>query len=565
MKNTLYLTKVLFLNSFGLNFSNKEKKNKKSISRIGYIALIIFLILFVGAPMLLMGIGMGVSFNEIGKTLEGVNVVLEGFKSFLPLMSIMILLFSIFGIISTFFLSSDMETLLALPFKPKEIIIAKFINSLTSVYLIEIMMFLPILIGIGLGASLNILYYFNIILVTIFLPMVPLAIFGILLTSLMRYTALNRIKDKIQYIIMLFAIVFAIAIEIGSSSMGEGSMDDMANLIVNQSNALSYVMFFTLPASIALGTNNILLSIGCMLIFIIMSIGFVILFGLVGEKIYIKGVLGKPQLKIKNKKEEKVELKEEKNTSIFKELVKNEWRTINRSPIFNMNLVLPVFLMPIILGVSMFAGFSEVDEVGTLTELINGFKEIIDFSVGNVLVFTVAILSFFTSMSMSSSTAISRDGRNAYFNKIIPVEPMTIINAKVVLGIILGFIPCLLITIILLALGLMNVLDFVLINIPLFLFIVVTNYIGIYIDLKRPKLEWENETVAVKQNTNTIIYMFLDWALTMIIVAFGVILIFIRIPAFVASLILSLIFLGLYVIIYRLMKNKGLEIFNNIG
>ena len=565
MKNTLYLTKVLFLNSFGLNFSSKEKQNKKSVSRISYIILMAFLILFVGAPMLLMGIGIGVSFNEIGKTLEGVNVVLEGFKSFLPMMSIMVLLFSIFGIISTFFLSSDMETLLALPFKPKEIIIAKFINSLTSVYLIEIMMFLPILIGIGLGASLNILYYFNILLVTIFLPMVPLAIFGILLTSLMRYTALNRIKDKIQYVIMIFVIVFAVAIEIGSSSMGEGSMDDMANLIVNQSNALSYVMFFTLPASIALGTNNILLSIGCMLIFIAMSIGFVILFGLVGEKIYIKGVLGKPQLKIKNKKEEKVELKEEKKTSIVKELVKNEWRTVSRSPIFNMNLILPVFLMPIILGVSMFAGFSEVDEVGTFNEFINGFKEIIDFGVGNVLVFTIAILSFFTSMSMSSSTAISRDGRNAYFNKIIPVAPMTIINAKVVLGIILGFIPCLLLTIILLALGLMNVLDFILINIPLFLFNVVTNYIGIYIDLRRPKLDWENETVAVKQNTNSMIYMFLDWAITMIIVAMGVILIFIRIPAFVASLILSLIFLGLYVIIYKLMKNKGLEIFNNIG
>ena len=458
-----------------------------------------------------------------------------------------------------------METLLAFPFKPKEIIIAKFINSLTSVYLIEIMMFLPILIGIGLGASLNILYYFNILLVTIFLPMVPLAIFGILLTSLMRYTALNRIKDKIQYVIMAFAIIFAIAIELATSSMGEGSMDDMANLIINQSNALSYVMFFTLPASIALGTDNILLSIGCMLIFIIISVGSVILFGLVGEKIYIKGVLGKPQLKIKNKKEGKVELKEEKKTSIFKELVRNEWRTVNRSPIYNMNLILPVFIMPIVLGISMFAGFSEGDEVGSISELINGFKDVIDFSVGNVLVFTVAILSFLTSMSMSSSTAISRDGKNASFNKIIPVAPMTIINAKVVLGIILGCIPCLLVTVILLALGLMNILDFILINIPLFFFIVLTNYIGIYIDLRRPKLEWENETVAVKQNTNTLIYMLIDMAITMLIVAFGVLLIFIRIPAFVASLILTLIFLALCVIIYRLMKRKGLELFNNIG
>ena len=566
MKNTLYLTKVLFLNSFGLNFSNKDKNNKKkSISRIGYIILMATLILFVGAPMLIMGISMGVSFDAIGTTLEGVNVTLEGFKSLLPMISIMILLFSIFGIISTFFLSSDMETLLALPFKPKEIIIAKFLNSLTSVYLIEIMMFLPILIGIGLGASLNILYYFNILLVTIFLPMVPLAIFGILLTSLMRYTALNRIKDKMQYVIMAFAIIVALSIEFATSSMGEGSMDDMANLIINQSNTLSYIMFFTLPASIALGTDNVLLSIGCMLIFIIISIGFVILFGLVGEKIYIKGVLGKPQLKIKKKNEDKVEFKEEKNTSIFKELIKKELRTVQRSPIFNMNLILPVFLMPVILGVSMMAGFSEVDEVGTLSELIKGFKEIVDFNVGYVLVFTVAILSFLTSMSMSSPTAISRDGKNAYFNKIIPVAPMTIINAKVLIGIILGCIPCLLVTIVLIVLGLINVLDFILINVPLFFFIILTNYIGIYIDLKRPQLEWDNETVAVKQNTNTLIYMLIDMAITMLIVALGVLLIFVNIPAFLASLILTLIFLSLCVIIYRLMKNKGLELFKNIG
>ena len=101
--------------------------------------------------------------------------------------------------------------------------------------------------------------------------------------------------------------------------------------------------------------------------------------------------------------------------------------------------------------------------------------------------------------------------------------------------------------------------------IPLFFFIVLTNYIGIYIDLRRPKLDWENETVAVKQNTNTLIYMLIDMAITMLIVALGVLLIFIRIPAFVASLILTLIFLALCVIIYRLMKRKGLELFNNIG
>ena len=341
MKNGLYLTKILFLNSFGLNFN---KKSKKSISRAGFIALIAILVLFVAAPMILMGVGIGASFKEL-------DLLLEGIKSFIPLMSIMILLFSIFGIISTFFLSSDIETLLALPFKPKEIVIAKFINSLTSVYLIELMMFVPILIGIGVGANLSIIYYFNVLLVTIFLPVIPLALFGILLTSLMRYTALNRIKDKIQYFIMIAAIAFAVGIEVLSSSMGE-SMEDLGAIIANQGDTLSYIMFFTLPASLALGTSNFFLSSLYMLIFILMSIGSIFLFGMVGEKIYIKGILGKPQLKIKNKKESIVDLKEEKKTSIFKELVKNEWRTINRSPIYNMNLILPVFIMPIIFTIS---------------------------------------------------------------------------------------------------------------------------------------------------------------------------------------------------------------------
>ena len=59
--------------------------------------------------------------------------------------------------------------------------------------------------------------------------------------------------------------------------------------------------------------------------------------------------------------------------------------------------------------------------------------------------------------------------------------------------------------------------------------------------------------------------MLIDMAITMLIVALGVLLIFVNIPAFLASLILTLIFLSLCVIIYRLMKNKGLELFKNIG
>ena len=554
MKNALYLTKVLFLNSFGVNF---KKKDTKGLSRVGYIGVLLMLLVFVGAPMVVTGYSFGVVFKELDLLKEGIN-------AFIPLMSVMVLLFSIFGIISTFFLSSDVDTLLALPFKPKEILFAKFINSLTSVYLIEIMMLYPVLLGIGFGANMNILYHINSLIITILLPIIPLALFGILLTSLMRYTALNRVKDKMQYIIMIVAVIFAVALEFATSSAGD-TTEDLGMLIAGQNSTLSYVMFFTLPASFSLTTSNILLSILSMVGYALLSIGAIYLFCSVGEKIYIKGILGKPQLQLKNKKENKVILKEEKKTSLFKELIKNEYRSMSRSPAYNMNLIMPVFLMPIILGVSMGASLISVEEVESFKEILPLLKELINFKEGSTLLFVIASLSFFSSMSMASSCSISREGKNAYFYKIIPVNPITIINAKVFWGIVFAIVPCVLISLGGLVINLMSVIDVILMIIPLFFYIVLTNYIGILIDLKRPKLDWDNETTAVKQNMNTFFYMLVDLGITMLIVALGVILMFIKIPSFIASLILSLIFLVVCVIIYRLIKNKGLDIFKNIG
>ena len=555
MKNLLYLTKVLFINSIGFNSTRKKVANKAP-SRLGTILLFAVLFIFVGVPMISTGVILGITFKEL-------NLIGQGITSFLSIMSVMVLLFSIFGIISTFYLSKDIETLLALPFKPKEILVAKLLNSLTTAYLIEAMMLLPTLVGIGIGAHLNILFYINTILVMILLPIIPLSLFGIFLTPLMRYTALNRFKDKMQYIITIVIVLFAVAIEMIPASMGGDSPEELGNLIATQGNTLTYIMFFTIPASISLSSNNILVSIGSMIGYILLSIGAIYLFSVVGEKTYIKGVLGKPQIKKQKEKNTTIEFNNVKNTSVFKEMVKNEFRTVFRSPIYNMNLILPVFIMPIIFSIGFVAGFTGEGE--DINELLSFFKEILNFKNGAVLVFTVAILSFFTCMSMIASSAISRDGKHAYINKYIPVKPMTIINAKVFWGIIFGIVPCVLITILGMVIGLMDIVDVILIMVPLFLYVVFTNYIGIIIDLKRPKLDWENETVAVKQNMNSMIFMLIDVVFTIAICAFGVILLFINIPSFVASIILSLIFLVLCVIIYKLMDNKDIEIFKNIG
>jgi ABC-2 type transport system permease protein len=85
------------------------------------------------------------------------------------------------------------------------------------------------------------------------------------------------------------------------------------------------------------------------------------------------------------------------------------------------------------------------------------------------------------------------------------------------------------------------------------------------VDLKRPLLNWENETVAVKQNINSMFQMLIDWGLTIVLIIIGVLLLFVKLPAVIVSLLLTLILGGSCVIIYKLLKNKGLKVFDKIG
>ena len=73
MKNALYLTKVLFLNSFGVNF---KKKDTKGLSRLGFIGILLTLVIFVGAPMVIMGYSFGVVFCHVP---ERVKVSPDGY------------------------------------------------------------------------------------------------------------------------------------------------------------------------------------------------------------------------------------------------------------------------------------------------------------------------------------------------------------------------------------------------------------------------------------------------------------------------------------------------------
>ena len=172
MSNVIALVKVLsksMISSF--SFKRREKKESKG-NRLGFIIFsLVILACFI--PL-------GISAYELSSGLGrlGSNLIIQ----FLILVMVLLSLFmGLFTNISILFLSKDNDQLLYLPFKPKEIFVARMIISLFSSYFLIVLFFLPSAIGVGIAQGLSVIFYLSVIISTLLVPIIPVVISSTLL------------------------------------------------------------------------------------------------------------------------------------------------------------------------------------------------------------------------------------------------------------------------------------------------------------------------------------------------------------------------------------------------
>ncbi len=125
-----------------------------------------------------------------------------------------------------------------------------------------------------------------------------------------------------------------------------------------------------------------------------------------------------------------------------------------------------------------------------------------------VIMGSFALTFFMGSLSSISSTAISREGERMVFYKSLPISMMVLIRAKLIIGIILSLITP---TIILIAAAFIFRPSIILLIIAIVTILIVSvfsNVFDIVFDVFKPKLVWDDETQAIKQNFVSIIPVF---------------------------------------------------------
>lgn len=549
------LTKVLLKTDLFASSSSNKKKNKYGMYVL-YGLLIVFIIASLCVPII-----WGLSSLLSVMPLEKIIISLA-----LPLAGLTTIIFSIFSVVSVFYLSKNSDYLLPLPIKPRDIMLSKFVVSLVTDYYILFVFILPILIGVGIGSGAGILYYIYAFLIFLLLPIIPSAIVTLIILFLTRFTGVFKNKDVFMYVSMALVLVFSL----GYSYLIQGIIDvDPSSLSSTfaelENNLLPYFKWifpFYNSASSCLINYSELNGIFAFITFVAFNAIAILAIYFFADKLYLKTITS---VNGGSKKEEKVErvLEKDKKSSVFYMLMKKEWLTIKRTPVFMLNIIISALITPVIIIVSFLIGF--ISEGGNI-EMYMG----IDVSkyLNNPMVFFIVLLIglFLASVSLASATAISREGNNAWFMKVIPVSYFKQINIKVLFGVVVDVICILLIGVVPVIVLKIPFLYALSILIPLIIIDYIINYLNILLDLSNPKLKWSDESSAVKQNMNGLWSMFISLGFCGVfgVLAYLAYKLNFSIDIWFLSLIVSAIFgIVLVVMVYLLKKNED-KLLNNV-
>ena len=494
MDKVIKLTKIFLKNSFS-NMDARMGISSKSKSKI-----IVYGLLFLYFAGLIIFLGYNLLDGLIAIHQETIFIGMILFMIFG-----LAIIQSIFSSINILYFTKDSEYLLPLPLKPYQIILARTNVMLIAEYLIIFLVgFIP-LVMYGVLTGAGIVYYLTMTLAVILVPILPVLLISMIVMFIMSFAKLTKNRNRFQLFATLLLLAIIIAISISTSGMKQDlTNEEMAQMVVKANGMIELVKGYVPTVDYlmeALTTNSLFTAIVEVLKTLgITIIGFIV-YMLIAQKIYFKGLVGNLFGGGASSSNKEINQKEYRNSKLYKSYVGKEFKNMARNPVFLMQCLIPAVLIPIIMVVVVYAGLNS-DGMGLeqITQMIQQMSTNTFF----IACIILGVIQFFTMFIYISITAVSRDGENAVFMKYIPVPLYKQYMYKIIPNIIMNIVT------IIITLGVAEYLLKLPVITLIALFVVATimgilqSIAMIIVDLKRPKLNWDSEYAVAKQNLNLI-------------------------------------------------------------
>jgi ABC-2 type transport system permease protein len=418
-----------------------------------------------------------------------------------------IFILGLFYIISAFYFASDLEILIPLPLRPNRVVLSKLIVVIITECFLIMPIVLPILLGYGILARAPLGYWVLLGPVYLLLPVIPLCFSTLLAIGLMRVVNLSRRKDALIIVGSLLLIVLQIFINLRIRDAGDNNQAILR--IFTERDGLIRMIGQSFPPSVwasrslALGFSPE----GLLQLLLLAGVSAGALVGIVAlsEKLFYQGAIGLNEIAARRRRLSRVEMERAISSGRHpvRAIFQRELRLMNRTPIFLLNGVLVVVIVPAVILI----GASSSSGGGSLFTLMRGLGA----RASATVILSLAAFSLICGcLNGTASSAFSREGRQFWISKVIPVPWRQQIAAKLLhsylialLGIVVAsgvaafafHVP---------ARSLMPALLLALAGSALL------NIVGLRIDLARPVLTWTNPQVAIKQNLNVVLAMVID-------------------------------------------------------
>ena len=242
--------------------------------------------------------------------------------------------------------------------------------------------------------------------------------------------------------------------------------------------------------------------------------------------------------------------RETNTTSSFMAVYLRELRLLYRNPGYFVNCILMNFLFPIFLILPFITGNTVNDaEIQQIQMVVTNPGA------------TFLAAAFITATNSIGSSAISREGRLLYINKYLPISPKVQLNGKLMTALVFGAAASVMLVGVETVLFRLNAVQIILSLLICFMATVFTGIAGLLFDITFPKLNWDNELKAVKQNMN-VLFMILITVIVGVATVYGIILL--NANYVISCIVVLLFFLIINTGLYTALMSAGAKAYSKL-
>lgn len=522
------LVKYGIINSLGINRFIKKKGHESKAPILVLTLLGVGLFALATVYMFIYG-GM---FN-LGGAPGGILLLA------ITLGSMIVAINSITNANSYLFNPKDYDMLMSMPIKTRTIFLSKAIDLVILNYATLLFFYFPSVIAYCFFNEFNLYFLITVIIGFFFIPLLPMSVFGFIsyLFGFLKLTP--KVKKLIRTLMYIFLTV---GIMVVTFSITNGADEEAFFLSIYERLQKIYY-----PGNLAyLGVRGDVLKY---LLFILISVLSFVIFMAFASITYLKG---NSQKEVVKDHSEKVEFK---TSSKVKALFVKELKGYFSVPLYIGNTIIgpilstlgTVFILLRAKAEYVNLGDDKIVEMATLMPLL-----------------LILISCFACSLSPTTPSSVSLEGKSMWILKSSPIEYRDIKNSKLFVSYVVA-IPFLVInTIIALVWKRFIWYDYLFILAIPTLTAIVSSKIGLLTNLMKVRLDFDNPAKVIKQSLPVLLTMLFSFLIVMHAIGVGMVLFVITKETLFGYLGFLLVLGIAYVIVTVLLNKAGKKLYNNI-